>query len=65
MYSPIPNNNNNNNKYNYNSNSKRITIVLHKALFARLQDRSDYEGRSMSNLCAYLLERAMSDPENP
>lgn len=62
MYSPIPNNNNSN---NYNGNSKRITIVLHKALFARLQDRSDYEGRSMSNLCAYLLERAMSDPENP
>jgi hypothetical protein len=38
--------------------------VLHKALFARLQGRSDYEGRSMSNLCAYLLERAMSDPDS-
>lgn len=61
MYSPIPNNNNSN---NYNGNSKRITIVLHKALFARLQDRSDYEGRSMSNLCAYLLERAMPDPDS-
>jgi len=61
MYSPIPNNN----KYNsYNGNSKRITIVLHKALFARLQGRSDQEGRSMSNLCAYLLERAMPDPES-
>lgn len=59
MYSPIPNNNNRN---NYNGNSKRITIVLHKALFARLQDRSDQEGRSVSNLCAYLLERAMPDP---
>lgn len=61
MYSPTPNNNNSN---NYNGNSKRITIVLHKALFARLQDRSDYEGRSMSNLCAYLLERAMPDPDS-
>jgi len=44
-----------------NQNSKRITIVLHPQLFTRLQTRSDYEGRSLSNLCAYLLERAMSD----
>lgn len=42
------------------SNSKRITIVLHPHLFFRLQERSDNEGRSVSNLCAYLLERAMS-----
>lgn len=41
--------------------SKRISIVLHPLLYTRLQGRSDLEGRSMSNLCAYLLEQAMSD----
>jgi hypothetical protein len=40
--------------------SKRITIVLHPSLFTQLQTRSDNEGRSLSNLCAYLLERAMT-----
>jgi hypothetical protein len=44
-----------------NINSKRVSIVLHPQLFTRLQTRSDHEGRSLSNLCAYLLERAMGD----
>ena len=42
------------------SASKRITIVLHPLLHTRLQGRCDCEGRSLSNLCAYLLEQAMS-----
>lgn len=42
------------------STSKRITIVLHPHLHTRLQGRCDCEGRSLSNLCAYLLEQAMS-----
>lgn len=43
------------------STSKRITIVLHPLLHTQLQGRCDHEGRSLSNLCAYLLERAMTD----
>lgn len=42
--------------------SKRVSIVLHPKLFTRLQERCDFEGRSLSNLCAYLLERSL-DPE--
>lgn len=42
------------------STSKRITIVLHPLLHTRLQGRCDSEGRSLSNLCAYLLEQAMT-----
>jgi hypothetical protein len=37
---------------------QRITITLNWALHQRLLDRSDYEGRSLSNLAAYLLEAA-------
>lgn len=46
------------------SNSKRISIVLHPLLFTRLQGRSDQEGRSLSNLCAYLLERALDQKQS-
>lgn len=41
--------------------SKRVTIVLHPLLHTQLQGRCDHEGRSLSNLCAYLLECAMTD----
>ncbi len=48
--------------FNFRSNSsKRISIVLNHLLFTQLQERCDHEGRSLSNLCAYLLERAMSN----
>ena len=43
------------------STSKRVTVSLNPTLFIRLQVRSDKEGRSLSNLCAYLLEAAMSE----
>jgi hypothetical protein len=35
---------------------KRITITLPYGTYQRLIDRSDLEGRSLSNLAAYLLE---------
>jgi len=40
---------------------KRLTITLPYASYQRLLARSDEEGRSLSNLAAFLLERALSD----
>jgi hypothetical protein len=37
---------------------ERVTITLGWALRQRLQARADEEGRSLSNLLAYLLETA-------
>jgi hypothetical protein len=37
---------------------KRITITLPHGTYQRLIDRSDHEGRSLSNLAAFLLETA-------
>ncbi len=37
---------------------RRITITIPFSTFAYLSKRSAEEGRSMSNLAAYLLERA-------
>ena len=34
----------------------RVTSTLNWALHQRLQERADYEGRSLSNLCAHILE---------
>ena len=39
----------------------RVTITLPFGLRNTLQDRADLEGRSLSNLCSYLLERSL-DP---
>jgi hypothetical protein len=41
----------------------RVTITLPFHLRNNLQDRADEEGRSLSNLCSYLLERAL-DPRS-
>ena len=38
---------------------RRISISLSHALHEALLSRSDNEGRSVSNLCAYLLEHAL------
>lgn len=35
-----------------------MTITVPFQLFARLERRALEEGRSLSNLCAYLLERS-------
>lgn len=40
----------------------RITITISHHLHGVLLDRSDNEGRSMSNLCSYLLEESLRNP---
>jgi hypothetical protein len=46
--------------------TKRISIVMPGLLHDRLILRSNTEGRSLSNLCAFLLENALSDgPSKP
>ncbi len=40
----------------------RITATLNAALHEQLLLRSDEEGRSLSNLIGYLLERALEPP---
>lgn len=37
----------------------RVTITMSYSTFVAVRDCADREGRSTSNLCAYLLERAM------
>jgi hypothetical protein len=39
---------------------KRITITLPFSTFQALEQRSTEEGRSISNLAAYLLERSLA-----
>ena len=41
--------------------SQRMTITLSGLVFQRIEERSQREGRSMSNLVAYLLERSLCD----
>lgn len=43
----------------------RISTTLHRALYETLSTRARQEGRSMSNLIAYLLERALHPDINP
>jgi hypothetical protein len=40
---------------------RRITITINHRLAGNLLNRADHEGRSLSNLCAFLLENAMED----
>jgi len=42
--------------------TQRLTVVLSGVVFSRIEQRSQDEGRSMSNLVAYLLERALDVP---
>jgi hypothetical protein len=39
---------------------QRLSVTVSHHLFQILQDRSDYEGRSMSNLAAFLLEQGLN-----
>ena len=41
---------------------RRVTITLPWAPFVDLQVRADGEGRSLSNLAAFLLESALKGP---
>lgn len=40
---------------------QRLTITVSWVVFERLVKRSQLEGRSMSNLSSYLLERVLCD----
>lgn len=42
----------------------RVTATMPAALHEQLLQRSDLEGRSLSNLIAYLLEAAMASPRS-
>jgi hypothetical protein len=43
----------------------RITITVPYGVFTQLRDRADHEGRSTSNLSAFLLERALRSAADP
>jgi len=42
---------------------KRITITVPYSTFRHLEERSAAEGRSLSNLAAYVLERGLQRSE--
>lgn len=44
---------------------RRLTITLNAHIHEALRSRSRQEGRSVSNLCAYLLEVSVSRPSPP
>jgi hypothetical protein len=41
---------------------RRVTITVPYALYSELLVRSDQQGRSLSNLAAFLIEGAISSP---
>jgi hypothetical protein len=45
-----------------NRSPRRVTITVPYALYSELLARSDQQGRSLSNLAAFLLEAALSSP---
>lgn len=45
--------------------SRRITVTIPSKLHGELVERSDREGRSLSNLVAFLLETALTMPGRP
>ena len=46
-------------------NPRRLSVNVSYGLFCRLQALADQQGRSTSNLCAFLLERAVDDMKTP
>lgn len=44
---------------------RRVTITIPHATYLALERRSHEQGRSLSNLSAYLLECAVSQPLQP
>ena len=42
-------------------NRKRISVVLRQDVLQQLQEIADWEGRSLSNLCAYWLEKSAAE----
>jgi hypothetical protein len=45
-----------------NRSPRRVTITVPYALYSELLARSDQQGRSLSNLAAFLIEAAISSP---
>lgn len=43
--------------------SKRIQVTVPDRLAAELEKWADYDGRPLSNLCAYLLEKAVREAQ--
>jgi transcription initiation factor TFIIIB Brf1 subunit/transcription initiation factor TFIIB len=44
---------------------RRISVTVPFAIYDQLAEKSDLEGRSVSNLAAYLLEAALSRLQEP
>lgn len=44
---------------------RRISVTLPYNAFSSLQSRSDEEGRSLSNLAAFLIESSLEDSREP
>lgn len=47
----------------YKRTSQRLTFTMSWGAFQRLNDRATREGRSLSNLVSYLVERSLCDGE--
>ena len=46
-------------------NPKKVSVVLRQDLVEGLQQMAEWEGRSLSNLCAHLLEKAYQQQSRP
>lgn len=46
-------------------NPRRISVNVSYSLFQKLQALADQQGRSTSNLCAFLLESTVEDMKQP
>lgn len=42
-------------------NPKRISVVIRQDVLADIQSLAEWQGRSVSNMCAYLLEQAIKE----
>ena len=60
----VPANNVSNARRGQSRSSKRITITLNYATYKALEERSSEEGRSISNLASYVLERSLAEKTN-
>ena len=54
-----------NGAYNLSRKPRRLSITVPETVLDYLTKRADYEGRSVSNLAAYLIERSINEPPVP
>ena len=52
-----------NNVSTYNTVSKRLTAYVPDVIFEELEEWAERDGRSLSNLVGFILERAVRDEE--